>query len=240
MKVQLMKKLTVVMPVYNEDEVIAGVLEEWCTELRRLGINYELHVYNDESTDDTLRKINEVAKKNNELNIIDKLNSGHGPTILGGYRQSNSDWIFQTDSDNEINPDQFEKLWAKRGENDFIIGIRTNRESPISRKIVSFISKWTVRLFYGKGVSDVNCPYRLYKNEKFAECFKIIAPDTFAPNVILSGIACFRRMKIIEVPVEFSPRTTGEVSIQKWKLLKVAVKSWWQTVSFRMKMVSSE
>lgn len=234
MEVQLMKKLTVVMPVYNEDEVIAGVLEEWCTELRQLGINYELHVYNDGSTDDTLRKINEVAKDNDEIKLIDKPNSGHGPTIIEGYRNSTSEWIFQTDSDNEINPDQFEKLWEKRSENDFIIGIRTNRESPISRKIVSFVSKWTVRILYGSGVSDVNCPCRLYKNEKFTDSFNKIPPDTFAPNVILSGIACHHRFKIVEVPVEFLPRTTGEVSIQKWKLLKVAVKSWWQTINYRL------
>ena len=229
-----MKELAVITPVYNEDEVIVKVLEEWLEEFRKLKIDFELYVYNDGSKDNTLKKINEVAKDNDEIKIIDKPNSGHGSTILEGYRNSTSEWIFQTDSDNEINPDQFDKLWTHRSENDFIVGTRTDRESPISRKIVSFVSKWTVQLFYSKGISDVNCPYRLYKNEKFAKSFNKIPPDTFAPNVILSGIACHHHMKIIEVPVEFSPRSTGEVSIQKWKLLKVAVKSWWQTINYRL------
>ena len=238
MEKQFVKELTIVMPVYNEDEVIAQVLDEWLVELRRLELDFELCIYNDGSTDKTFRKINEAAKLCKELEVFDKNNSGHGPTILQGYRQSKGEWIFQTDSDNEISPGHFESLWNQRNENEFIIGNRTNRKSPISRKIISFISKWTVRILYGKGVNDVNSPFRLYKNEVFADGFKKIPSNTFAPNVILSGIACQKRMKIGEIPVNFSPRSTGEVSIKKWKLFKVALKSWKQTIYFRLKLIS--
>ena len=232
-----MKELTVIMPVYNEDEVIMEVLNEWLEALRKLDIDFDLCVYNDGSKDNTLGEINKVAIKNNEIKVFDKKNSGHGPTIIEGYRQSKGEWIFQTDSDNEISPDQFVKIWEKRSEMDFIIGTRIDRKSPMSRKIISLFSKYTIRFLYGKGVSDVNCPFRLYNNEKFAESFKKIPSDTFAPNVILSGIACHHRTKIFEVPVVFKPRSTGEVSIQKWKLLKVAFKSYWQTISFRIKII---
>ena len=78
----------------------------------------------------------------------------------------------------------------------------------------------------------MNCPYRLYKNKKFTEYFMKIPHYTFAPNVILSGIACKDEISISEVSVKFSPRSTGEVSIQTWKLLEVAAKSWWQCVLF--------
>ena len=52
----------------------------------------------------------ELEKTNEEIEVIDKSNSGHGSTILQGYQQSKGDWIFQTDSDNEIRPDQFKKV----------------------------------------------------------------------------------------------------------------------------------
>ncbi len=234
-----MKELTVVMPVYNEEEVISVVLNDWIKELRRLGIDFELCIYNDGSTDETLKSINEIEKKNNELKVIDKPNSGHGPTVLLGYQEAKGKWIFQTDSDNEIKPDQFQKVWEQRDDSDLIVGFRVDRESPTVRKIVSFISKWSIRLLYGKGVRDVNCPYRLLRNKKFEKTFSKIPSDTFAPNVILSGISCYKKMKIIEVPVSFSPRSTGEVSavLQKWKLLKVAILCWWQTISFRLKII---
>ena len=63
-----------------------------------------------------------------------------------------------------------------------------------------------------------------------------MSKDTIAPNVIISGIACLHNMKIVQIPVEFKPRSTGEVSIQKWKLIKVAIQSWLQTVGFRIKI----
>lgn len=180
----------------------------------------------------TLKIINDAAKIHDELVVIDKANSGHGPTILQGYLESESKWIFQIDSDNEIEADQFEKLWQKREGNDFVVGVRINRESPLSRKIVSFVSKLTVHFFYGRGVQDVNCPFRLFRKISFSEAFQRIPSSTFAPNVILSGIACSKRMGIVEIPVEYNFRSTGVVSIKKWKLFKMASKSLWQTVHF--------
>ena len=67
---------------------------------------------------------------------------------------------------------------------------------------------------------------------KFTNNFSEIRTDTFAPNVVLLGLACHHRMRIVEVALKFSPRFIGEVSIQKWKLFKVAVQSFWQTVKF--------
>ena len=62
-----------------------------------------------------------------------------------------------------------------------------------------------------------------------------IPNDTFAPNVILSGMASFMNLNIKEVDVKFYPRETGEVSIKKLKLLKVAIISWFQTIIFIVK-----
>ena len=132
-----MIELTIIMPVYNEEEVIAKVLNDWLIELRKLSIDFELHVYNDGSNDSTKDKINEVSESNSELILFDKENSGHGPTIIEGYKKAQSEWIFQTDSDNEIRPNQFKKLWESREYFDFIIGQRINRDSPLSRKIIT-------------------------------------------------------------------------------------------------------
>lgn len=221
------------MPVYNEEGAIKTVLDKWIKELNSLKIDYELHVYNDGSTDNTLSILNNVARKNSKLKIHDKKNSGHGPTILLGYRENvASEWIFQVDSDDEMGPEQFNNLWKNRGQYDFLIGCRDGRNSPLPRKIVSLIAKTTVQLFYGRGVSDVNSPYRLMKSEKFKDLFSLIPDDTFAPNLIISGYACKKKMNIFKVDVSFKERQTGTVSIKKWKLLKAAMKSFMQTIKF--------
>ena len=129
--------------------------------------------------------------------------------------------------------EHFYKLWENRKNYDFLIGIRENRDQALPIKIVSAISRTTVKLFYGKGVTDVNSPYRLMRKNVFDKIYNKIPKDTFAPNVIISGMAAKNKMRIFETNIPIKFRTTGEVSIKKWKLLKAAVKSWWQTIPCR-------
>ena len=202
-----------------------------------LVIDFEIHVYNDGSRDNTLQIIDQYSARNANVVAHNKENTGHGPTILLAYREnSNAEWIFQLDSDNEISPEFFQEFWEKRKGFDFLIGRRLEREGPLGRRLISFAAKTLVRIFYGQGVADVNCPYRLMRTHIFKETFSRIPINTFAPNVIVSGIAIKNNCKILEVPVSSSPRTTGVVSIRRWKLFKAAFKGLWQTIVFRIRM----
>ncbi len=231
-------ELTVVIPVYNEEEIIQDVIKDWINELTELHIDFTINAYNDGSKDKTIRKLNELKNEYPALNVIDKQNSGHGPTILQGYRESKSEWIFQVDSDNEMKSSYFYRIWNGKENYDFILGKRADRFSPLSRKIISLISRLTIKMFYGRGIYDVNSPYRLYRREKFEEYFNKITSSTFAPNVILSGIAAKTKMRIKEITVPCQLRQTGEVSIKKWKLLRAALLSFYQTISFSKKIKS--
>ncbi len=227
--------LTVVMPVYNEAEAIGPVLKKWTSMLDTLKIRYRICAYNDGSKDATGEILTTFSDESNGRIIgITKPNSGHGPTILQGYREAvaNSEWVFQIDSDDEMGPVAFPKLWEQRENYDFLVGQRDGRKQPLPRKIISFVSRLFVRLFYGKGIWDVNTPYRLMRASAFKDFYHSIPADTFAPNVILSGLAARHKLRMLELPVPQHDRTTGEVSIKKWKLLKAAAKSFWQTISF--------
>ncbi len=225
--------LTVVIPVYNEQEIISHVVHDWERKLEELKIDYEICLYNDGSRDNTLAVLQNITKNNKRLKVIDKKNSGHGPTILRGYNEANGTWIFQVDSDNEMTSESFEKLWRVKENYDFLIGIRANRYSPTARKIITTISRLIVKIFYGSGVTDVNSPYRLYYKAVFKEAFQKLPYNTFAPNVILSGYACLKKLRIYEIPINCQIRKTGEVSIKKFKLLKAAIKSFYQTIKAR-------
>jgi len=230
-------KLCVVMPVYNEREAIGGVLEKWARALDALGVDYAIRPYNDGSKDDSLAVMREAAKKLPRVEVRDKPNGGHGNTILTGYRDAAADgfdWVFQIDSDDEMGPEKFGELWAKRADYDFLVGIRDGRVQQLPRKIISFVSRLCVRLFYGKSVWDVNTPYRLMRISSFAPFFSAIPLMTFAPNVILSGLAARHQLRSYEIRVPQHDRTTGEVSIKKWKLLKAAARSFWQTIAFAL------
>jgi len=229
-------KLCVVMPVYNERDAIGPVLGKWDAALRELGIDYEIRPYNDGSKDDSLAVMRDVASKlGSRVVVRDKPNGGHGNTILTGYREAANDgfdWVFQIDSDDEMGPEKFNELWSRRDGYDFLVGMRDGRVQALPRKVISFASRLSVRLFYGKSIWDVNTPYRLMRVSAFRGFYEKIPLTTFAPNVILSGLAARHKLRCFETKVPQHDRTTGEVSIKKWKLLKAAIRSFWQTIAF--------
>jgi len=227
-------ELAVVMPVYNEEGAIEGVIRKWSRMLESLEIDFEIHAYNDGSKDATAKILGELSRSDERVCVHNKENSGHGPTILTGYREcSGAEWIFQVDSDDEMAPEPFALLWQNRQANDILVGERRRENQPLSRQVISAVSRATVRLFYGSKIFDVNAPYRLMRSATFADAFQRIPDDTFAPNVVIAGLASALGAGVFRVTVDQRPRQTGEVSIRHLKLLRAAVRSFVQTIRLR-------
>lgn len=226
--------LVVVMPVYNEEAVIEKAVQQWCSVLEGLNLQFRLLVLNDGSRDGTKNVLDAYSPSSN-LHVVHKKNSGHGPTILQGYRDAvtTASWVFQTDSDMEMLPEDFPVFWDQRAEFDFLIGDRQGRGGPVTRRLVTWILRWVLRIFYGPGIQDANCPFRLMRSEPLAPMLDQLPDDTFAPNAVLSGAFVAKSLRIKQIPVDFYPRSTGEVSIKHWKLLKGAALSFWQVFSLR-------
>jgi glycosyltransferase involved in cell wall biosynthesis len=212
------------------------VIRDWIRELDQPDITARLLVLNDGSRDNTAAVLKQF-EANPAVTIINKENSGHGPTIRMGYELAcrEAHWVFQADSDNEIKAEQFKALWAAREGCAAVIGIRDGRHQPLSRKAISFFSRCVVRLCYGSGIADVNCPFRLMRAEVLRSMLTRIPEDTFAPNVALSGLLARTKVTVMNIPVPHSNRRTGEVSIKKWKLLKAALKSFTQVIAIRFR-----
>ena len=105
------KNLWVIMPVYNEEEAIELVVNEWIATLNSLKLSYVFCLFNDGSKDSTLLKINNLATLYPSIKVVDKPNSGHGQTCVLGYQmaiENGADWIFQIDSDAQCDPQYFE------------------------------------------------------------------------------------------------------------------------------------
>lgn len=224
-------QLALVMPIYNEEGCILDVVTGWQNELNKLQIDYRMILINDGSKDGTRDRL-AYFKDNDHILVINKPNSGHGPTILNGYNMAVeiAEWVFQVDSDNEMKPDPFFELWSKREKYCALFGIRTNRQQNIGRKVISYASRITVKLLFCDGVTDVNTPYRLIRSSSLKPIIHRMRSDTFAPNVIISGALAFSQVSILNIPVPHEGRKTGSVSIIKWKLWKSAFKSFWQTL----------
>jgi len=231
-------ELALVMPVYNEEACIAGVVRSWRAMLEGLGIRFRMLVLDDGSTDGTRTALGAFAG-DDRVEVIHKANSGHGPTILEGYRRAVrlAEWVFQCDSDDEMKPDGFPALWAMREQHDALFGVRAGREQGPARRLISACSRLTVRALFGPGVDDVNTPYRLIRSRVPAQIVARVPDATFAPNVIVSGALCRAGARICNHAVRHECRRTGSVSIVKWKLWRAALRSFWQTLRCRPRIV---
>ncbi|MBN1867695.1 glycosyltransferase family 2 protein [Candidatus Sumerlaeota bacterium] len=226
--------LAVVIPAYNEEACIARVVESWRDVLSGLDIQFRIVVLNDGSRDGTAQAL-EVFRDDDRIEVANKANSGHGPTILVGYGMAcaMADWVFQCDGDDEIKAVHFHEFWKRRDDYDALLGVRVGRVQNAGRRFISAVSRLAVRVLFGRGVGDVNVPYRLIRAGLLKEIVASIPPDTFAPNVIVSGALARARARILNLPVPHEGRTTGSVSIVRWRLWKSAARALWQTIRCR-------
>lgn len=224
-------ELTVVMPAYNEEEAIAGVVNEWVERLDRMGIDYRLDVRDDGSRDRTLEILRGLEEQIPRLRVTTRPNAGHGPTVLRAYREAEGEWVFQTDSDGEISPADFAPIWYRREAYDFLIGRRFHHGAPWPRRIVTTLARWTVRVSFGRAPHDVNVPFRLMYRDLLRPLLDAVPADTFAPNVALSGLAAASGLRLFEHPVLHRDRAGGQTSLDRRALLRASRRSLTETLS---------
>ena len=222
--------LTLVMPAYNEEATIGDVVVGWDDALGALDVPYELRIYDDGSRDATGPLLERVARERPRVVAVRQANAGHGPTILRGYHEARGEWVFQVDSDDEMRPEAFPALWSRRDGADLVLGYRTGRSAPIGRRIITAIAGSTVRLLFGRRVHDVNTPFRLYRRSALTRLLAMVPAETFAPNVILTGLALRAGLRVVEVPVPHHIRRAGTSSIVRWRLWRAAARSFAQTL----------
>lgn len=223
--------LTVVVPVYQEEGAVAGVLDEWTRALDALGIDYRLRAYDDGSRDGTAAILDARARADPRVEAVHQENRGHGPTILRGYREAESAWVFQVDGDGEMPADAFARLWERKDAYDLLVGDRRDRESAPLRRLVSASSRALVRLAFGKGPRDVNAPYRLWRGDALRALLPRVPRDAFAPNVLLSGLAARAGLRVFETPVPHHGRRTGRGSLDPRRLAAGVLRSARETLA---------
>lgn len=222
--------LYIIIPAYNEQDNIKNVINDWYPIIEKYNGNGKsrLVILNDGSKDNTSKIAREQTNSKNLLEIIDKENSGHGATVLYGYNYAiskNTDYIFQTDSDGQTIPSEFEQFWNIRKKYDMIIGNRNKREDGISRIFITKVLKLVIKLSFGVTVTDANTPFRLMSKKSLEDCKSVIPKDFNLSNVILSIAYIKKGYNVKYIPITFRPRQGGENSINVKKIFGIGKKA---------------
>ena len=230
------KQLGIIIPVYNEQEIIEKVINDWSFVAKKF--DGSLIVINDGSSDNSLKILNKLKKNNNRLFIINKKNSGHGPTIYNGYKfalKKNFNFIFQVDSDDQFFTKDFFKIWLLRNSNSLILGFRKKRHDSFHRLIITRLLKYLNLIIFRNYVSDANIPYRLIGYNFLKKNIKYVNSRSLAPNILFS-IKAAKDDKLKSVIVSHKERLTGQVWIVKFKLIKFIFKVFIEIIYFKKKI----
>jgi glycosyltransferase involved in cell wall biosynthesis len=223
-----MSKIYFVMPAYNEAENIEETIKQWYPVVEKSGADCRLVIANDGSKDETYKKMVALKEKYPQLIPLDKPNSGHGATVLYLYRyaiEHGAEYIFQTDSDGQTNPEEFWQMYDNRDKYDFQIGHRLGRQDGGSRVFVTKTLRFVVWLMFHEWVVDANTPFRLMNVEKLKPILDVIPTDYFLCNVAISAIAVKWKYTIGWYRITFKPRQGGVNSINMKRIFKIGWKA---------------
>ena len=216
------------MPAYNEAENIENTIKQWYPVVEKTGNDCRLVIANDGSKDDTYAKMLTLQSLYPQFIPLDKPNSGHGPTVLYLYRyaiENGADYIFQTDSDGQTNPDEFWEFLEASKVFDCVMGNRTERGDGKDRKMVENVLRCFCWFFFGAMVPDANAPFRLMKSSVVKKYLSLMSEDFNLPNAVLA--ACFKQFKekVTYKVISFKPRQGGVNSINMKKIFKIGWKA---------------
>ena len=223
-----MDVLYIVMPAYNEEETIEQVVRSWYPLLTGKSELSRLVVADSGSGDRTHEILLSLQKELPQLEILPNTLKQHGPKLIAMYRYAiaqGADYVFQTDSDGQTNPKEFEGFWKKRASYEAVIGIRRKRGDGFARKVVEKVVCMLLFFFFGVKVPDANAPFRLMHTSLLKKYMSRFSEEYNLPNIMLVTFFAYDRQNVIFKEITFGARQGGKNSMNLLKICKTGWKA---------------
>lgn len=202
------KHISVVIPVFNEEENIELLYTKIKQSLDNLGKEYEIIFIDDGSTDKTPALLHKIFREDRKVKgIIFRRNFGQTAAISAGFDYAKGEIIVTLDADLQNDPKDIPQLIEKIEEGfDVVSGWRAERKDPFfSRRLPSHISNWLISFFTGVKLHDYGCTLKAYRREIAKDIRLYGEMHRFLP-----ALASWVGASIYEVKVSHHPRKYGK------------------------------
>jgi dolichyl-phosphate beta-glucosyltransferase len=200
--------LSIVVPAYNEEKNILNAIKRIDKFFKKK--KYELIIVNDGSKDATEKLVEEAAKTNKKIRLVNNPeNRGKGYAIKNGVMHSKGEEILMIDADLSMSVSEYNKLeWFLRKGNSICIGSKriygSKIKRPLYRRIPGFIFGLLVNILLVPGIRDTQCGFKLFDAMAAKEVFKEQKVEGFSFDAEILYIAKKKNILIKEVPISLS------------------------------------
>ena len=210
--------LSVVVPVYNEEENLPELLPRLRAALDALAKSYEVVLVNDGSRDRSLELLRDAAARDPHLVVIDfNRNYGQHSAVFAGFEEARGEIIVTLDADLQNPPEEIGKLVAKMDEGYDVVGsVRVKRKDSFFRRMASRLVNRVTSMATGVHLSDYGCMLRAYRRGVVKTLCQSKEISTFIP--VLADMFAGR---VTEVPVAHAERLKGQSKYSIVKLVRL-------------------
>lgn len=200
------KKVSVLIPLYNEDESLKPLYTEIKDALKKISIDYEIMFVDDGSTDNSLKVIKELSQKDPKIRFISfRKNYGKSAALQIGFKAVTGDAVITMDADLQDDPAEIPNLLTKLDEGyDLVSGWKKVRHDPFIKKHSSKFFNYMTRLMSGIKIHDFNCGLKGYRKETVKSVDIYGELHRYIP--VLAG---WNGFKVTETVVRHHPRKYG-------------------------------
>lgn len=223
--------LSVVLPVYNEEDNIKVVHEELEDVLSGMNLRYEIIYVDDGSRDKSAERLAEIAKESSHVKVVFlRRNFGQTAAIQAGIDQATGAIITLMDSDMQNDPHEIPRMKARMDEGfDLVSGWRKNRKDKmVTRRLPSIAANWLISKVTKVHLHDYGCTLKMYRREVLDHVRLYGEMHRFIPVLAFGAGA-----KIDEMVVNHRARLHGKSKYGLWRTAKVALDL--MTVTFLIK-----
>jgi glycosyltransferase involved in cell wall biosynthesis len=212
--------LSVVIPLYNEEENIPILYEKLREHLDPLKKEYEILFVDDGSTDRTLPILEDIQSKDSRAVVLSlRRNFGQTAAFAAGFDFARGDVIVTIDGDLQNDPADIPKLLELIKENDLVSGWRKNRKDPFfSRRLPSLIANWLISNVTGVKLHDYGCSLKAYRRDVIKNLKLYGEMHRFIP-----AVASWYGVRVAEVEVLHNPRLKGRTKYGISRTIKVVL-----------------
>ena len=201
------KKVSVVVPLLNEEESLNPLYQEIVKSVKTLPIDYEIIFCDDGSTDGSLKLIRQLHNKDKKVRYISfKKNYGKSAALNAGFKAATGDAVITMDADLQDDPAEIPNLLAKLDEGfDLVSGWKRKRFDPIIKRYSSKFFNYITRIFSGIKIHDFNCGLKAYRAEVVKRVNVHGELHRYVPV-----LAKWEGFSVTEIPVKHHPRKFGK------------------------------